>query len=81
MNLNIENQEFTTIRLFWFIITDKGSDTFYLKKYHPHSNTARWTKNYQSATAFMNHERADMFKKTYLDGRTETCIIEHEIEI
>lgn len=73
--------KFTSTRSFWFIITDQGSDTYYLKKYNKATNVAHWTRNCENATAFMNEHRAEQYKILYFDKRCDVGIVEHELTL
>lgn len=68
-------------RPFWFIVKDRGSDTFYLKQYNSETNAAYWTRNYENATTFMNEKRAIEYKKKFFDNRCPVIVVEHELEV
>jgi len=64
----------------WFIITDVGSETLYLKEIdskRPH--VVRWIRDYRSAQVFITEVSAKEYIRRYLCNR-HVLSIKHEVD-
>lgn len=63
----------------WYIVTDVGSDTYYLKGVEVKTQIARWVQHHDDAQTFATEKAAKEYVKTFL-GKRQVVVVEHEVE-